>query len=291
MILLVGTVPIRGMPLLEGCAEFKGDHILLNDMNLPCTQGTGAMVGAATTICKYLGSGPPRAIVAGDTGEGIGSLLLYEFLVHRLPEVQPKVLVLHYILPDIGLMKEVVKAAEKCPKKPILLADAGSMYAVKAAGLASKFDLMTPDATELAFLADPEATHPAYISKFFFETEVTSSLIESAYEHKGASRVLLIKGPKDYVVKEGKIVSTISEPNLPELEAIGGTGDTITGMAAAFIHIGMEVEQAAILAAKSNRAAGLLAHPSPGTQVWELIQYFPEVCKENLCAWAGICVT
>ena len=291
MILLVGTVPIREMPLLEGFAEFKGEHILVNDTNLPCTQGTGAMIAAAALTCEYLRSGPPRAVVAGDIGEGIGSLLLYEFLIDRLAELQPKVLVLHYVLPNIGLMKEVVQAAENCPQKPILLADAGSMYAVKAAGLAPKFDLMTPDATELAFLADPEATHPAYISKFFFETEVTSSLIGSAYEHKGASKVLLIKGSTDYVVKERKTVSTIPEPNVPELEAIGGTGDTITGMAAGFIHIGTEVEQAAILAAKSNRTAGLMAHPSPRTKVWELIQHFPEVFKENLYAWAGIRVS
>lgn len=72
-------------------------------------------------------------------------------------------------------------------------------------------------------------------------------------------------------------MDTISKPNVPELEAIGGTGDTITGMAAGFIHIGMEVAQAAILAAKSNRTAGLVAHAAPSTKVWELIQHFPEV--------------
>lgn len=78
------------------------------------------------------------------------------------------------------------------------------MYAVKAAGLAAKFDLMTPDVTELAFLADPEGSHPAHVSEFFFETEVAPSLIESLINIRAAPRLLLIKRPTDYVVKEGK---------------------------------------------------------------------------------------
>lgn len=98
---------------------------MVDDTKLSYTQGTGAMVGAAATVCRYSKSGPPRAIVAGDTGEGVGSRRLYRFLIDGLAELQPEALVLHYIVPAVDQMKEVIQAAEKCPKKQVLLADAG----------------------------------------------------------------------------------------------------------------------------------------------------------------------
>ena len=88
MILLVGTVPIREMPLLEGFAEFKGEHIMVDDTNLPFTQGTSAMIAAAALTCEYLRSGPPRAVVAGDIGEGTGST--YNGAANDLYATDPK---------------------------------------------------------------------------------------------------------------------------------------------------------------------------------------------------------
>jgi len=41
------------------------------------------------------------------------------------------------------------------------------MYAAKAASLTHHFTVMTPDAGETAFLADENATHPAYIKRHF----------------------------------------------------------------------------------------------------------------------------
>ena len=102
-----------------------------------------------------------------------------------------------------------------------MIADAASMYAAKAAGLASQFDIFTPDATEMAFLADAEATHPAYIARHLFDTDVTQtpSLVVSAYRNKNAARLLLVKGEVDYVVNGAEIIDTVSEPNVPALEA------------------------------------------------------------------------
>jgi len=74
---------------------------------------------------------------------------------------------MHYILPIMGQMKNVLAAKAKCKKKPVLMADASSMYAAKAAGLAPEFDIFTPDLCELAFLADPDAVHPAYIKHHY----------------------------------------------------------------------------------------------------------------------------
>jgi len=44
----------------------------------------------------------------------------------------------------------------------------------------------------------------------------------------------------------------------------------------------MRVEEAAVLAAKVNRLAGLYANPAPATQVIELIQHIPRAVTEIL---------
>jgi len=89
-----------------------------------------------------------------------------------------------------------------------MIADAASMYAAKAAGLAAGFDIFTPDATELAFLADPDATHPAYITRHLFDINITQTpkLVADAYQNKNAAKLLLVKGAIDYVVRGGDIL-------------------------------------------------------------------------------------
>jgi ADP-dependent NAD(P)H-hydrate dehydratase / NAD(P)H-hydrate epimerase len=47
-------------------------------------------------------------------------------------------------------------------RRPILIADAGFMYAAKMSGQAACYDFFTPDVGELAFLADEMAPHPFY---------------------------------------------------------------------------------------------------------------------------------
>jgi NAD(P)H-hydrate repair Nnr-like enzyme with NAD(P)H-hydrate dehydratase domain len=44
----------------------------------------------------------------------------------------------------------------------------------------------------------------------------------------------------------------------------------------------MDVEKAAVLAARVNRLAGLHANPTPATQVLELIQHIPRAMTEIL---------
>jgi NAD(P)H-hydrate repair Nnr-like enzyme with NAD(P)H-hydrate dehydratase domain len=172
-----------------------------------------------------------------------------------------------------------------------MIADAGSMYAAKAAGLAPCFEIFTPDATEMAFLADPDATHPAYIARHLFDanTSQTPELVAAAYQHKNAARLLLIKGATDYVVDGGDIVATVAEPNVPALEAVGGTGDTITGLVSAFVYAGLELHEAAIIAARSNRMAGKFAQATPATRVRQIVSQLPAVFKEYLCQWSGVC--
>jgi len=292
MMLICGTVPIRDFPLTLGEVRFNGEFLAINDLKIPCTQGTAALISAACITCEYLKIDLPQALLVGDIGEGKGSISLYEYLIKNVYTLSPDVLVLHYILPVMGLMRKVCESVERCPKGPIMIADASSMYAAKAAGLATRFDIFTPDLSEMAFLADVEATHPAYISRHLFNTDINHvhTLIETAHQNKGASKLLLIKGATDYVVKDGRIINTITEPYIPELEAIGGTGDTITGMVSAFVWAGLELHEAAIIAAKTNRVAGQYAKATPATKVWEIIYQFPKVFKDNLCEWSGVCM-
>jgi NAD(P)H-hydrate repair Nnr-like enzyme with NAD(P)H-hydrate dehydratase domain len=63
------------------------------------------------------------------------------------------------------------------------------------------------------------------------------------------------------------------------MEAIGGTGDTLTGIVTALNASGINIREAAIVAAKANRLAGSYVHPTPATQVMEIIRYIPETLK------------
>jgi len=172
MLLICGTVPLIDLGLTLGEAKFDGEKLFINDCEIPCTQGTAALISAACVTASYCKTSAPRVAVAGDNGSGKGSRLLYDYLIQNLPSVSPGILLLHYILPVMGLMKKVCAAAEKCTAKPVMIADASSMYAAKAAGLAPLFDIFTPDLCEMAFLADATAAHPAYISHHLFSSEI-----------------------------------------------------------------------------------------------------------------------
>ena len=293
MMLIAGTFPYRDLPLTVGAVSAEGESLVVNGRRLPCIQGTGAMVMAALAVTEYLKLDQPQVVIAGDIGEGKGSRAIYEYLIQNVKAVSPEVLVLHYWLPDMELTRRLCEAVEKCARRPVMVADAASMYSAKAAGLASCFDIFTPDATEMAFLADPDATHPAYIARHLFDTDITQTpnLVATAYGNKSAARLLLVKGAVDYVVRDGEILETVDEPDVPALEAVGGTGDTITGLVSAFVYAGLELHQAAIIAAKANRMAGKFAQATPAMKVGQIIDQFPAVFKEHLCQWSGVCYT
>ncbi len=301
MLVVAGTVPIEDLPLTVGRPRLKNGFLIIDDIEIPCTMGTAAMISTAIVTCKYLSMDTPLWITAGDLGDGSGSRDIYEYLTVAAcntisptsPYVKLDILAMHYMMPIMGLMRNVVDSFEASGNKPILIADAGSMYAAKSAGLATKFDVFTPDAGEMAFLADPQATHPAYIQHYIFGIDAVSSeiprLIEQAYKNGNAAKVLIVKNPVDHIALEGRIIATVSEPNIPVLESIGGTGDTITGLVSAFLAAGFDLDKAAIAAAKANRMAGKYANPTTATKIWEIISQFPQVFKKHLCEWSGVC--
>ena len=292
MMLIAGTVPIKDMPLTFGKAGSDGDSLVVEERRIPCTQGTGAMVSAALATTEYLKLEAPQVLLAGDVGQGKGSREIYEYLIENVAELAPEVLALHYWLPDMAQTRRLCGAIEKCDRKPVLIADAASMYSAKAAGLAPFFDVFTPDAAETAFLADPDATHPAYVRFMLFNNmEQMTELIKAAYGYNNAAKLMLVKGSTDYIVSSGGIIDTVSAPDVPMMEPIGGTGDTITGMVAAFIYTGLKPHEAAVIAARANRMAGKIANVTPATRVKNVVDCLPEVFTKYLCEWSGVCTT
>ncbi|HDQ03620.1 MAG TPA: sugar kinase [Deltaproteobacteria bacterium] len=283
MLLICGTIPQADAGLILGEARFDRSKLLVANTEVQCTQGTAALASAACVVAKHCGSFAPHAVFAGDTGSGKGSRLLYDYLIKNLPKLNADVVLLHYILPVMGLMKQVCAAAEKCAKKPVMMADASSMYAAKAAGLAGQFDIFTPDLSEMEFLADPDAIHPAYISRHLFRAEIAhvDDLIAAAFRQKSMAKSVIIKGATDFVVQEGKVKFTLSQPDLPALEAIGGTGDTISGMVGAFVNAGFTHFDAAVAALQANRKAGQYAQATPATKISEIIAAMPHVLNHN----------
>jgi len=283
MLAVVGTVPDENFPLLEGHVRLENDMLLLEGRGIPVNRGTPALLAAAIVAGEMLGNPAPFAYLVGDIGTGKGSRRLYEHLVKHLPKKTFEVMTFHYLQPDVDWHNRVLFVIEEIRAKPVLIADAGFMYAAKMSGQAGAYDLFTPDAGEIAVLADEEAPHPFYTRGcILHEDNRVPELIIRAYEHDNAARCLLVKGKTDYIANRRGIFATVEEPLVEALEPIGGTGDTVTGIVSALTASGMQVEQAALLAAKVNRRAGLYANPAPATQVIDLIHQIPNAMAEVL---------
>lgn len=124
------------------------------------------------------------------------------------------------------------------------------------------------------------APHPFYTRGFILhEQNRAPDLIDRIYARGNAPKYLLVKGIRDYVVNKEGVRGIIDGPVEESMEAIGGTGDTLTGIVSALSASGMHVEKAAILAARINRLAGSYARPTPATRVTEIIRHIPEALK------------
>jgi ADP-dependent NAD(P)H-hydrate dehydratase / NAD(P)H-hydrate epimerase len=280
---VIGTVPDLDFPLAIGEARLDREQLFVDGYACAVNRGTPALVAAALQAARTLGTPPPHAYLIGDTGLGDGSKKLYEYLSRHLAQTHFTTLCFHYLLPDVDWHNRVLFAIEEMPVRPILIADAGFMYVAKMSGQADRYDLFTPDVGELAFLADEEAPHPFYTRGFILHDDNRApDLIKRAYAFDNAARYLLVKGKVDYVATREGILAAVTDPDLESLEPIGGTGDTITGIAAALIDGGMSIPGAALIAAKANRLAGLYADPTPATQVASIIKHIPRALREAI---------
>lgn len=281
MLGIVGTVPDADLGLLHGPARLEGGRVTVAGRELDVQRGTPALLAAALQVAAHLGRPEIHAYLAGDTGGGDGSRHLYDWLCRHLPDCICSVLVFHYLQPDVDWHGRVLLAIEQMTRPPILIADAGFMYAAKMSGQAGRYDCFTPDLGELAFLADEQAPHPFYTRGFILhESNRADDLIERAYRHDNAAIHLLVKGATDAIVARGRVVDRVDAPSTPAMEAIGGTGDTLTGLLAALCAAGHDLVPAASLAARANRLCGALARPTPASPVSELIAAIPRALTD-----------
>ena len=277
MLAVVGTVPEHDFPLIAGKVALENGAITIQGQRVTINRGTPALLAAAIKTAEFLGQEQPFAYLIADIGRGDGSKKLYQYLVEHLGLGNFRTIAFHYLQPIVDWHNRILAIINKMIPKPVLIADAGSMYVAKMSGKSAAYDLFTPDIGELAYLADEAAPPPFYTRGFILHEENrVPDLIARAYAHGNAAEFLLVKGSKDYVVDEEGVKGIIDSPVEETLEAIGGTGDTLTGIVAALSASGMNIERAAIVAAQANRLAGSYAKPTPATQVMEIIRYIPE---------------
>lgn len=283
MLAVIGTIPAPSVPVVEGQATPVRDGLSVAGLTIMPDRGTPALLGAACAACGVLGLPAPFAFLVGDEGQGHGSRALYRRLVDALPQRALSTLAFHYLLPDVMWHDKVLFAINEMHERPRLIADAGFMYAAKMSGQATAYDLFTPDVGELAFLADEQAPHPFYTRGFILHDDNRiPDLIRRAYVGDNAASHLLVKGGTDHVANSTGVLSTVDSPSEAAMEAIGGTGDTLTGTVAALIEAGYAVTDAANIAARTNRLAARLAKPTPASPISAIIAHIPQALTEAL---------
>jgi len=283
MLAVVGTVPSADFPLTVGEVKLSDDTIQIDGKNIPVNRGTPALLAAAARALNVLGGPPVTGFLVGDIGLGDGSRRLYDYITRSLNRFNFSVITFHYLQPDVDWHNRVLFAVEDISERPVLIADAGFMYAAKMSGSAPLYDLFTPDVGELAFLADEAAPHPFYTRGFILHDEnKVPDLIRRAYDHDNAARYLMVKGKRDYLADKGGVREAVDKPAVEAMEAMGGTGDTLTGLVSALTGTGMPVPEAATAAARINRIAGCLAEPTPASQIFEIIRHIPKAMETAL---------
>ncbi|MFQ9867696.1 MAG: sugar kinase [Bilophila wadsworthia] len=229
--------------------------------------------------CETLG-GASTALLAGDTGTATGAGSLQQPCASS--PVRVRGITFHYLFPDLDGHNRVIMALEEADPKPVLVADAGFMYVAKMSGYADAYDLFTPDAGELAFLADEKAPHPFYTRGFLLAAdEDIPSLVERAYQYGNAARFLLIKGKVDHLVEGGRFLGDVSEPQVAALP-IGGTGDLVTGLVTGLPPAAWRCP-ACLTAARASRIP-LLANPTPRRRSRNCCPSSPKRCA---ALWRG----
>lgn len=281
--LIVGTVPREEFPLVQGPCAYAGKSLQVDGHEIPVARGTPALLATACLAARELDIEAPLALLAGDTGRGQGSRRVYAKLVESIPGLDLQGITFHYLQPDVEWHNKILWGLEERSPRPLLVADAGFMYVAKMSGFASSYDLFTPDAGEMAFLADEKAPHPFYTRGFLLqEEERIPELIARAYATDNAAKHLLVKGCTDHVVSAGKTVAVISAPSIPAMEPIGGTGDTVTGLVTALLSADYPITEACTIAAKANRQLGFLAAPTPAFSVADLMPFLPKALAHVL---------
>lgn len=278
MIVLIGTVPYK-TGVYVGHARIEKDYLNVENVKFPIERGTAAMAASCAQVCSFYGLPMPLCIFGGDTSDGKGTDLMFQEVNANIDKYAPDIITLHYLFPKIAYGNPFVSKVNSLPKRPQLIADAGGMYLIKTLNQSHLFDVFTPDEGELLFLADEFAAHPLYVrSELLKKVMDTDSLVEAAYRHKNAAKTLVVKGTIDYIYKDGVKLKESRGPNIPAMEAIGGTGDTITGMLSGLRY--QKDEDSNYKALVVNRLIGKRINCTPATQIREFIRAIPAVLED-----------
>jgi NAD(P)H-hydrate repair Nnr-like enzyme with NAD(P)H-hydrate dehydratase domain len=278
MIVLIGTVPYK-TGVYVGNARIENDSLKVGDVTFPIERGTAAMAASCAQVCYFYSLPMPLCIFGGDISDGKGTDLMFQEVNTNLDRYEPDIITLHYLFPKIAYGSPFISKINSLSKRPQLIADAGGMYLMKTIKQSYLCDVFTPDEGELLFLADEFAAHPLYVrSELLRKVTDIDSLVSAAYQHKNAAKTLVIKGAIDYIYKDGGKVKECRGPNVPAMEAIGGTGDTITGMLSGFRY--QKDEDSDYKALAVNRLIGKRINCSPATQINEFIKAIPAVLEE-----------
>lgn len=270
--LIVGTVPEEDFPLVHGPVEVHSQSLRVQEREVKIARGTPALAAFTAMASREMGLSPPHVMLVGDTGDGQGSRALYAHLVEMVDKLEVEGFTFHYLLPDIYWHNQVLWAIQEKLPSAMLVADAGFMYVAKMSGFSADYDLFTPDIGEMCFLADETAPHPFYTRGFLLEDESkVEEYISRAYSEQNAARHLLVKGAKDYIVRDDLILGTVSEPSVAAMEAIGGTGDSLTGIVTARLMAGEGIPAACHKSALTNRHLGVLGRPTPAFCIGDLL--------------------
>ncbi len=278
MIVLVGTVPYK-TGVYTGKAIVRDRVLEVGGVSFPVERGTAAMAASCAQVCSFYNLDMPLCILGGDVADGRGTDLMFQEVNSNIEKYNPDSITLHYMFPKIKYGAPFLNKIESLPRKPQLIADAGGMYLMKTIGKAYLFDVFTPDQGELYFLADEFAPHPLYVKNDLLNASVPiEELLISAYKNKNTAKTTVIKGAVDHVYKDNVKVKELTQPNIPAMEAIGGTGDTITGMLSAFRN--MNAPGADYKALVLNRLIGELIQCDPATQIIDFIQAIPRALEK-----------
>ncbi len=290
MWLIMGTSPQVPAGTLFHGKYTLGDNAIISPQgqSLRLERGIETLATAAALVCAHFDVETPHIICAGDKGKGDGSRAAYAYFAENIAHLQAEYslngVTFHYLFPDVDGHNKVLMGLQALPEsqpRPILVADAGFMYAAKMSGYADYYDLFTPDLGEMAFLADELAPHPFYTRGFLLDTEhAVEDLLSRAVSHGNVAKNLIIKGSKDYVVHGSEILATVTSPSTPSMEAIGGTGDLVTGITTGLLASGVSMHEACTIAIKTNRVLAQLAQPTPATQVHALTPYLQRALQE-----------
>jgi NAD(P)H-hydrate repair Nnr-like enzyme with NAD(P)H-hydrate dehydratase domain len=119
-----------------------------------------------------------------------------------------------------------------------------------------------------------------YVRREILEGEHSvEKLYLRAHAARNTAPLTVIKGSTDRVFENGRKIFELSAPLIPAMEAVGGTGDTVTGMLTAFMAAGdpRAVEKSLVL----NRLIGQAVRCTPATQIAEFIDAIPQALEKH----------